>query len=177
MPIKNLQCAQRRQFEDHKAAECTKITSVADCRQILLKKRLRFNCTTGNHRTIYCKSRSACQHCHRHHHTSICDMPAQESINKPTPERAVALTTNQIGEGLFPVIVIEVNGIKCRALIDSGAGSSSISTKLIKLLCIEPTDVQTKAIDMLMSSKAARLKTYDLELHVCKRLLFCSHTY
>jgi len=86
-------------------------------------------------------------------------MPAQESINQPTPVRGVALTTNQIGEGLFPVIVIEVNGIKCRALIDSGAGSSYVSAKLIELLRIKPTDVQTKTIDMLMSSKAARLET------------------
>lgn len=150
--------------EDHRAAECTKITSVADRRQILLNKRLCFNCTTGNHRAIYCKSSSACQHCHKRHHTSICNMPAQESINQPTPARGVALTTNQIGEGLFPVIVIEVNGIKCRALIDSGAGSSYVSAKLIELLRIKPTDVQTKTIDMLMSSKAARLETYDLEL-------------
>lgn len=150
--------------EDHKAAECIKITSVADRRQILLKRHLCFNCTTGNHHAIYCKRRSACQHCHKRHHTSICDMPAQESINKPMPARGVALTTNQIREGLFPVIVIEVNGIKCQALIDSGAGSSYVSAKLIKLLRIEPTDVQTKAIDVLMSSKAARLETYDLEL-------------
>jgi len=74
------------------------------------------------------------------------------------------LTTNQVGEGLFPVIVIEVNGIKCRALIDSGAGSSYVSAKLIELLRLKPADVQTKTIDMLMSSKVARLEVYDLEL-------------
>jgi len=58
---------------------------------------------------------------------------------------------NQIGEGLFPVVVVEVNGIKCRALIDSGAGSLYVSAKWIELLRIKPTDVQTKTIDMLMS--------------------------
>ena len=58
---------------------------------------------------------------------------------------------NQIGEGLFPVVVVEVNDIKCRALIDSGPGSLYVSAKWIELLRIKPTDVQTKTIDMLMS--------------------------
>ena len=149
--------------EDHRAAECTKIASVADRRQILLNKRLCFNCTLGNHRAIYCPSRSGCQQCHKRHHTSICETPTQES-NQPTPARGVALTTNQTGEGLFPVIVIEVNGIKCRALIDSGAGSSYVSAKLIELLRVKPTEVQTKTIDMLMTSKVAKLEVYDLQL-------------
>ena len=78
--------------------------------------------------------------------------------------RGVALTTKQTGEGLFAVVVVEVNGIKCRALIDSGAGSSYVSAKLIELLRIKPTDVQTKTIDMLMTSKIARLEVYDLQL-------------
>lgn len=60
--------------------------------------------------------------------------------------------------------MIEVNGIKCRALIDSGAGSSYVSAKLIELLRLKPADIQTKTIDMLMSSKVARLEVYDLEL-------------
>jgi len=69
-----------------------------------------------------------------------------------------------VGEGSFLVIVIEVNGIKCRTLIDSGAGSSYVSAKLIELLRLKPADVQTKTIDTLMSSKVARLEVYDLEL-------------
>ena len=60
--------------------------------------------------------------------------------------------------------MIEVNGIKCRTLIDSGAGSSYVSAKLIELLRLKPADVQTKTIDTLMSSKVARLEVYDLEL-------------
>lgn len=74
------------------------------------------------------------------------------------------MTTNQIGEGLFSAIVIEVNGIKCRALIDSGAASSYVSAKLIELLRLKPAEIQTKTIDMLMSSKVARLEVYDLEV-------------
>ena len=97
---------------------------------------------------------SVCQQCHKRHHTSICDAPRQET-NQPTPTTGVALTTNQVGEGLFPVLVVEVNGIKCRVLIDSGAGSSYVSAKLIDLLCVKSSAVQTKSIDMLMSTKVA----------------------
>ena len=150
--------------EDHRPVECTKIKGLSDRRQILLNKRLCFNCVSGNHRAFYCPSKSACQRCHKRHHTSICDTPNPTSqVNQP-PAHGVALTTNQTGEGLFPVVIIEVNGIKCRALIDSGAGSSYVSAKLIELLRLKPTDVQTKTIDMLMSSKIARLEVYDLEL-------------
>ena len=149
--------------EDHKAVECTRVTHVADRKQILLNKRLCFNCTTGNHRAAFCPSKSVCQQCHKRHHTAICDAPRQET-NQPTPTTGVALTTNQVGEGLFPVLVVEVNGIKCRALIDSGAGSSYVSAKLIDLLCVKPSAVQTKSIDMLMSTKVAAFGVYDLSL-------------
>ena len=97
----------------------------------------------------FCPSKSVCQQCHKHHHTSSCDAPRQET-NQPTPTTGVALPTNQVGEGLFPVLVVEVNGIKCRVLIDSGAGSSYVSAKLINLLCVKPSAVRTKSIDMLM---------------------------
>ena len=119
-------------------------------------------CTTGNHRASYCPSKSVCQRCHKRHHTSICDAthPPSDANHPPTPTRGVALTTNQLGEGLFPVLVVEVNGIKCRALIDSGAGSSYVSAKLIDLLRVKPTAVQTN--DMLMSTKVATFEVYDL---------------
>ena len=101
--------------EDHRPIECTKVTSPSDRRQILIDKRLCFNCTHGNHRSSNCPSRSDCQRCQKRHHTSICDAahPTGGVNNSMTSTRGVALTTNQIGEGLFPVIVVEVNGIKC----------------------------------------------------------------
>ena len=54
--------------KDHKAVECTRVTHVADRKQILLNKRLCFNCTTRNHRAAFCPSKSVCQQCHKHHH-------------------------------------------------------------------------------------------------------------
>ena len=143
--------------EDHRPTECTKVTNLSDRRQILLSKRLFFNCASGNHRASNGPIRSDCQRCHKRHHTSICDAvhPTSDANNSTTVTRGVALTTNQIGEGLFPVVVVEVNGIKCRALIDSGAGSSYVSAKFIDLLRLKPIATQTRSIDMLMSTKVA----------------------
>ena len=74
------------------------------------------------------------------------------------------MTTTEKSEGFFPVVVVEVNGIRCRALVDSGAGSSYVSAKLIELLQVKPTEIQTKTIEMLMSSKNAKLEVYDLKI-------------
>ena len=73
-------------------------------------------------------------------------------------------TANESNEGVFPVVNVRVNGVLCRALIDSGAGSSYASAKLIHELHLKPVGVQTKKIDMLMYSKQARLETYEVKI-------------
>ena len=64
---------------------------------------------------------------------------------------------------MFPVLVIKVNGVKCRALIDSGSGSSYISAKLVNILKVKPVSTQTKQVEMLMSSKRTRMEIYQLD--------------
>ena len=63
---------------------------------------------------------------------------------------------------MFPVLVIKVNGVKCRALIDSGSDSSYISAKLVNILKVKPVANQTKQVEMLMSSKCVRMEIYQL---------------
>ncbi len=142
--------------ENHKATTCDKIVNVAERKQILKKKRLCFNCAIGSHRAAECSSKSACRHCGRRHHSSICDSPKKEE------KKEDALTTNHSPEGVFPVLVIKVNGVKCRALIDTGSGSSYISAKLVNLLKVKPVTTQTKQVEMLMSSKRVCMETYQL---------------
>ena len=81
-----------------------------------------------------------------------------------TQQQEVALTASSKGDGIFPVVNVRVNGIECRALIDTGAGSTYASAKLIDLLKINPIDVQVKQVDMLMSRAMARLETYQASL-------------
>ena len=92
---------------EHKANDCSKVTSVSERKQILAKRRLCFNCA----------SKIACKKCGKRHHTSICD------TNEKPNNREVAMTTGEKSKGIFPIVVVEVNGVRCRALIDSGAGS------------------------------------------------------
>ena len=98
----------------HRSVECPKITKIADRKRELSLKELCFNCTRPNHKASECKSRTACQKCQRRQHTSICEKT-----------KAQLLTTLDVGKGAvaYPVVVVEVNGIRCRALLDTGAGS------------------------------------------------------
>ena len=52
----------------------------------------------------------------------------------------------------------------CRALIDSGAGGSYASAKLISMINKQPCEVKTQQIDMLMVTKTTRIEMYDTEV-------------
>ena len=52
----------------------------------------------------------------------------------------------------------------CRALIDSGAGGSYASAKLIKMINKQPREIKTQRIDMLIASKTTRIEMYDTEV-------------
>ena len=74
------------------------------------------------------------------------------------------MTDGGIGEGIFPVVVVKVNGVMCRALIDSGAGGSYASANLVAMIDKKPSETKLQRIDMLMGSKTARLEYYDTEI-------------
>ena len=88
-------------------------------KKILAKKGLCFNCTRTQHRANDCKSKLECQKCQRRHHTSICDQTEQ------------FLGTSSSSSVIHPVVIVQVGGYKCRALLDTGAGSSYISVALL----------------------------------------------
>ena len=94
------------------------------------QEELCFNCTAPNHRVSECFSKNSCQHCHKRHHTSICD--------RNQTGRQTLMTASEINEGILPVVTVRVNGITCRALIDTGAGNSYASAKLLDLIKMKP---------------------------------------
>ena len=63
----------------------------------------------------------------------------------------------------YPVLVIEVEGVKCRALIDTGAGSSYASYKLISKIN-KPICRETKRIETLMHSVVKKTEIYQFEI-------------
>ena len=53
---------------------------------------------------------------------------------------------------IYQVLAIEVEGVKCRALIDTGAGSSYASSNLINKINKKPIRRESKRIETLMHS-------------------------
>ena len=88
--------------EGHKSSGC-----VSDRRLKLAEKKLCFNCTGSKRKASECRSTKTCQICNEKHITSICKKGSN-----------MLLTTNTIYV-TYPVVVIEVECVKCRALIDT----------------------------------------------------------
>ena len=61
----------------------------------------------------------------------------------------------------YPVATIKVNGVKCRALLDKGSGSSYISESFIDLLKVNPVRKKYKIIETLTNSTTKKLKMYN----------------
>lgn len=102
-----------------------------------------------------CASKLSCKNCKRRHPTSICDQLKEEKK---------LMTVTKSGGGTFPIVTVKANGVTCRALVDSGAGSSYASAKLVNLLHQKPVDVKTRQIDVLMSTKLERLEKNATEV-------------
>ena len=88
-------------------------------------------------------------------YTSIC---AKLAVSKSEP-MLVTTETNVT----YPVAIIKVNGVKCRALLDTGSGSSYISESFIDLLKINPVRNEYKTIETLTNSTTKNLKIYNFK--------------
>ena len=147
----------------HKAINCDKVKDVGERKKILAAKRLCFNCTGAKHRASECKSSISCRNCERKHHTSLCDKPPKQ----PPESREPGMTASQIGQSsvIHPVVVVKVNGLKFRALLDSGASHSYVSSKFVSLVKPEQKSSSVRQIAMLMGTTTKRLKTYDVDIN------------
>ena len=126
---------------EHKSVDCSKVVSVAEGKKHLSEKRLCFNCTDTRHRAAECRITRSCQKCNGRHHASICDK-----------EHPQLLLTTYEDAVIYPVVVVNVDGIKCRALLETGGGGTYASAVLIKHLGKQPSRTERKRIDMMMCS-------------------------
>ena len=83
------------------------------------------------------------------HHASICYKLADRK-SKPM---LVATETNVT----YPVAIIKVNGVKCRALLDTGSDDLYISESFIDLLKINPVGKDYKTIETLTNSTTKKI--------------------
>ena len=108
-----------------------------------------------------------------YNHTSICkqynnkrdDRSVQDKTRDKNPSGGKkVMTDGACAEGIFPVVLVKVNGVMCRALIDSGAGSSYASAKLINALEVKPSEIKSQRIDMLMTSQMKKIEIYNVTI-------------
>ena len=130
------------EVSSHKSLNCPNVVGPEERRKVLRTKRLCFNCT-GSHFASNCKSNASCEFCHLKHHSSIHSPTAEKSARSEKIMAAHAGGDNT--EVVHPVVVVEVDGIKTPALLDTGSGSSYASEKLIQALDKKPLDVRTGA--------------------------------
>ena len=68
------------------------------------------------------------------------------------------------GQVVYPVVVVNVDGIRCRALLDTGAGSSYASAALISKLNRKPDRKEYKTIEMMMTSTSQKIEMYKVQV-------------
>ena len=126
--------------QGHRSVECDKVVRASDRRKVLSNKHLCFNCTGEKHRASDCRSRIQCYHCKRRHLTSICDKLADNPnlLCQPSSKNVVYL-----------VVVVKV-GVKCRALLDTGSGSSFAWSTLLNTIDKKPLRQEFKSIEMML---------------------------
>ena len=135
----------------HKSVECTKVANAENRKKILARKGRCFNCTGSQHQAANCKSKSRCRKCKRKHHTSICD-------ETPPQEKLLTAQSNCENTVVYPVVIVDVEGVKCRALLDTGAGNSYASAALLDRLSKRESKRETKKIEMMLRTTTREME-------------------
>ena len=76
-------------------------------------------------------------------------------------------------------MLVEIDGVKAHALLDTGVGSSYASAKLIDAINKKPKQVMTRRVDMMLSSTTTKVEIYsanlksidgnfDMDIELCK---------
>ena len=138
--------------------KCDKITTATERKKHLTLKRLCFNCTGTYHKASECRCPTACQVCRKKHHTSICE-------GKPDQ----MLVANGNSSVFYPVVIVEVNGIRCRALLDTGAGSSYASAALLNRIKTCPVRKEVRRIEMMMQTTRQEIEIHQVEVKSLSR--------
>ena len=98
------------------------------------------------------------------------EMPAQtpylylRTICVKAGDPFLAASSGENRSVCYPVVLVKVNGVKCRALLDTGAGSYYDSSALIDELNIKPKKVERRCIEMMMGQITKNIQTYQLHV-------------
>ena len=161
------------QSKEHKSIECSVVSSSNERKRFLAEKKLCFNCTGEQHRASRCQSNRSCMKCGQRHHSSICDKESNlhrqsDLVKTSSSSNTQPFLLTREPSVIYPVVVIQINGIKCRALLDTGAGSSYISAGLIDHLGVKKFRTEGRQIEMMFSTQKKKVCIYSLEVNNSK---------
>ena len=91
--------------------------------------------------------------CSGRHHTSICEK-----------RRGNFLTATVTGQVIHPMVLVDVDGIRSRARLDTGASSSYSSSALINALGKKMIKRETTEVEMMLETKKRVVDIYDVQL-------------
>ncbi|XP_028416198.1 uncharacterized protein LOC114539993 [Dendronephthya gigantea] len=95
----------------------------------------------------------------------ISDLALQEKAQQQEEENKLTFHTRKDQlefELVYPVVIVEVQEIKCRALVDTGAGSSYASASLLNHIKAKPTSSDIRNIEMLLGTTTRKLDIFQI---------------
>ena len=101
-----------------------------------------------------CESENTCRTCKRKYHTSICEKTQDVVLN--TNERNISVT--------YAVVIISVDGVQCRALRDTGARKSYISSTIVSKLSKQPVRRDMKETEMMLYATNSKLSIHNMTI-------------
>ena len=118
-------------------------------KKFLAQKGMCFNCTGTKHYAAICRSRTRCRKCGKMHHTSICAQGDQ---------LLTATATGNKERVVYPIVKVNVEGVMCRALLDTGAGSSYASAVLLDKIPKRTHTREVRRIKMMLGSTTRQVE-------------------
>ena len=83
---------------------------------------------------------------------------------EPTNDRLLNTATNANRPVVYPVVVVDINGVKCRALIDTGAGSSYASSALLDTIKAQPQNKEIRRVEMMFGTSTKMVEIYNIKI-------------
>ena len=155
------------QSKTHKSVQCTTLTTVDDRKKFLAENRRCFNCTGAQHQARNCKSKRNCAKCNGKHHTSICGTEPRPAEGGNL-QRQPLLVSQESTSVVYPTVIVQVRGVKCRAVLDTMAGSSYISAGLLEHIGAKKFRPDTREIEMMFNVVTKKVQIFNFDVHDCE---------
>ena len=75
------------------------------------------------------------------------------------------LTATNQRKVIHPVVIVCVEGIKCRALLDTGSSSTYVSSTLIDMAKKQPLRNEYKSVEMMLQRTSEKMEVYELQIN------------